>query len=279
MSQLISSPELFLAAFHDSNPGITSRAVSGLAVLQGDRRFTSSYECLANEIPSCEAPRTLLDLACGDGYLLSLFAERERSNLTLIGVDLSQGELDAARRRLGGGATLQLGRAQALPVAAESLDYVVCHMALMLMDEIDEVLAQVHRVMKKGAVFAAIVGARPPPSPIFDAYLALLSQFPRETKLSGMRFGDPRVRTRDGIARLFSKGFEKIVIQELLSQRRYTPSELSVWLEDSYDFHMLKESAQKDFSAKFIPVIESLCASDGKVEYCTRSFLICAVAV
>lgn len=273
-----SNLEQFLAAFHDSNPGITARAFADLAVVKAGRRFASSYECLANEVPETEAPCTLLDLACGDGFLLSLFAARGQSNLSLIGIDLSQGELDAAHHRLGRAATLQQGRAHALPMATASLDHVVCHMALMLMEEIEVVLTEVHRILKKGAVFAAVVGTRPPPSPIFDSYIALLSQYPRKEEFNGIRFGDRRLQTRDGITKLFSNNFEVISVQELLIQRRSSPGELCAWFQDMYDFHMLGEVCQRELNAKFIAATEAQCDSDGKVEYSDLLYLITAAA-
>lgn len=273
MTQKISNPESFLSMFHNKNPGITSRAISDLTVQIDGRRFSSSYECLANEIPEFEGPRTLLDLACGDGYLLSRFAARGQSDLSLMGVDLSEGELCAARLRLGNSATLTQGRAQALPIATASLDYVVSHMALMLMDEIEEVLAQVRRVMKRGGIFAAIVGTRPPQSAVFDAYLELLSQYPRKEQFGGLRFGDSRMRSRDGIIQLLSNGFDSIVVQDVLVRRRYTPGALCAWLEDTYDFHMLDAGAQKEFNSKFIKSIEKRCDNDGKVEYTNFFYL------
>lgn len=279
MTRSSSNPERFLAAFHNLHPGITSRALAGLPVVMAGRSFTSSYECLANEVLETEDPQTLLDLACGDGFLLSSFAVCGQSGLSLVGLDLSQGGLEAARLRLGHGAALQQGRAHSLPIASASLDHVVCHMALMLMDEIEVVLAEVRRVLKKGAAFAAVVGTRPPPSPAFDSYIALLSQFPRKEEFSGIRFGDRRLRTREGITQLFSHGFEAILVQELSAQRRYSPRELAVWFEDTYDFHMLDEDLQRDFNERFIAAIELECGSDGKVEYNDLFYLIIATSI
>lgn len=275
MTQQNASPERFLETFHDSNPGITSRAISNLAVLKAGQLFSSSYECLANEIPETDSSRILLDLACGDGYLLSLFTERKQ--LTLLGVDMSRGELEAASRRLGSAAILQQGKAQSLPFPNASVDYVVSHMALMLMDEVEQVLSEVHRVLKQDGSFAAIVGARPPSSPVFDAYLDLLSQYPRKEGLGGIRFGDRRIRTEVGIKQLFSKDFKNVVVKEALAKRRYTPSELCLWLQDSYDFHMLDVANQKDLNIKFVTSIENHCGSDGKVEFINLLYLITAV--
>jgi ubiquinone/menaquinone biosynthesis C-methylase UbiE len=49
------------------------------------------------------------------------------------GVDMSPGELRAARARLGEAVPLVEARAQALPFADGSFDLVTCHLAFMLM--------------------------------------------------------------------------------------------------------------------------------------------------
>ena len=93
--------ETYLTAFHDANPGVTSRAFEALPVTCGERRFASTCESLISTLPAASAqPLTVLDLACGDGHLLALlYASRPASRLALIGVDLSAGELAAARAR------------------------------------------------------------------------------------------------------------------------------------------------------------------------------------
>ena len=150
MALSLSDSERFLSAFHDADPGGTPRAFAHLPATMAERAFASSYECLLDAIP--DDARSVLDLACGDGYLLSLLAAR-RPDLSLAGVDLSTGELEAAGRRLRGRAVLQQGRAQELPLPDDSVDAVVCHMALMLMDDAPQVLAQVRRVLKAGGYF------------------------------------------------------------------------------------------------------------------------------
>ncbi len=270
--------EQYLAAFHDSNPGITSRAFAGLPVVNAGRRFGSSYECLANEVLETDGPHALLDLACGDGLLLAILAARNQSELSLFGVDLSKGELDAARCLLGNRATLRQGRAHSLPIASASLDHVVCHMALMLMEDVEVVLTEVHRVLKKGAAFSAIVGATPSRSKIFDLYVSALSQYPRKEEFSGIRFGDRRLQTPEGITQLLSNGFEAVAVQDVMIPRRCSPRELCAWFEDTYDFHMLDERCQGELTAGFMAAIEEQCGSDRKVEYNDRLYLISAAA-
>src|SRR5690348_1477406 len=109
----LSEAERFLQEFHRRHPGATS-ALFGRA---GAGAGGSSYDGLADVVPAGSGPITVLDLACGDGFLLEALSARRQPGLHLIGVDMSDAELDAARRRLPArAATLLPGRAQAIPL-------------------------------------------------------------------------------------------------------------------------------------------------------------------
>ena len=109
----LSRAESYLSTFHDANPGATPRAFEALPVRRDGLEFASTYRSLISALPDTEAPLTVLDLACGDGHLLSLLADGSTSPArALIGVDLSAGELGAARSRLGDRAALYCCKAQ-----------------------------------------------------------------------------------------------------------------------------------------------------------------------
>jgi len=273
-----SKPEEFLASFHDSNPGITSRAFAHLAVFKAGERFSSSYECLAQEIERIQDPNSLLDLACGDGYLLSLLERQSHSKLALHGVDLSEGELAAARQRLTTAVALKQDRAHSLSIDTGTYDYVVCHMALMIMENVDVVLDEIHRVLKSGGFFAAIVGARPPASAVLDTLSSVFSQFSRRTEFTAVRFGDNRMRNAAGIADLMAAKFQSIEIQELVVPHYSSPTELCHWFEDTYDYHLLNKDDQAKFKAKFIEQIAVQCDSEGKIQHRDLLYLITARA-
>src|SRR5690349_18071039 len=112
----MSEAERWLKDWHARHPGATSRAVA--------RGKPSSYERLA----ALAAPGDrALDLACGDGMLLDLLLGRGVGEAT--GVDMSAGELAAAKARLGDRASLVDARAQELPFPDGSFDLVTCHLA------------------------------------------------------------------------------------------------------------------------------------------------------
>lgn len=170
----VSETEHFLRSFHARHAGATSAVFAR----------TGSYARLAAAIGSASR---VLDLACGDHPLPGA-----------IGLDLSLDEL--AR---GAGARVQ-GRAQALPFADGAFDGCVCHLAFMLLDDLDQVVRELARVLVPGGVFAALLGGGPVEGAgerdAFHRFLAIGA--PRFLPL---RFGDPRARSEAGWRALFTE--------------------------------------------------------------------------
>lgn len=182
--------EAFLRRFHDTHPGITSRALAR----------AGSYERLAARVP----PGDVLDLACGDGALLRLLGPRA------VGIDLSRRELATAARAASaaspvsaschGHAQVLQARAQELPFADRSFDAATCHLAFMLFDEIEAVVAELARVLRPGAPFLALLGGGPSADGD-DAFHHFARLMPR-----GTGFGDRRASTEAGWRELFAVG-------------------------------------------------------------------------
>ena len=84
---------------------------------------------------------SVLDLACGSGPLLKILSDRNK-NLNLKGVDMCPEELALAKTRLtNSGINLIESKAQNLTTIDDnSIDIVLCHWALTLMDPIAPVL-------------------------------------------------------------------------------------------------------------------------------------------
>lgn len=261
------SPEAFLTEFHDATPGLTSEAFGALPARCRGQWHPSSYAVLAAAVPPSAQATRVLDVACGDGFLLGLLAARQQPACELHGVDLSHGELALARERLGDAAQLRQARAQELPYADGHFDCVLSHMALMLMDDAPQVLAELRRVMKPGGALAAIVGARPPASPVFDAYVQVIQQFPRQARVAAVRFGDARFRSREGLAELLAPGFRDLVIEEVQLALRLTPPAAWHWFLRMYDIHLMdagdREAARSAFMARITPQVEA----DGLLPY------------
>ncbi|MGN6109267.1 MAG: class I SAM-dependent methyltransferase [Kofleriaceae bacterium] len=180
-----STRETILRRFHAERPGITSSALAR----------AGSYHRLAELVPP---GARVLDLACGDGYLLELLAAR---GARPIGVDLSAAELAAARAR-SAAHPLVLARAQALPLATGAVDACVSHFAFMLMDDPEQVVRELARVIAPGGWFAAVLGGGPTAhgDDAFHRYLALTAEIQR----AAPRFGDPRTKSEEGWRELFA---------------------------------------------------------------------------
>ncbi len=140
----------------------------------------------------------VLDLACGDGTLLArvwgLAPHTER-----IGVDLCAEELAMAAER-DPDATLHQDRAQALPLPDDHVDCVLPHMALMLMDDVETVVAELGRVLRPGGRIGVVVGRsiNPELGAVLKAGWQRQAASPAPPKL-----GDPRTRSVEGLHELF----------------------------------------------------------------------------
>jgi SAM-dependent methyltransferase len=91
-------------------------------------------------------PGVALDAACGTGRFAEFLATRGHQ---VIGVDSSPDMLAYARRRVPAG-EFRLGELDRLPLPADSVDVVVCALALVHVPRLEPVLAEFTRVLRPG---------------------------------------------------------------------------------------------------------------------------------
>lgn len=94
------------------------------------------------------APGAALDAACGTGRWAEFLAER---GFTVIGVDESPEMLERAKSKLPS-VEFQMADVRSIPVATESVDLVVCSLALTHLPELDGVMLEFVRVLRPGGV-------------------------------------------------------------------------------------------------------------------------------
>jgi SAM-dependent methyltransferase len=115
---------------------------------------------------------------------------------------MSPDELALAADRLPAGrVALHEGRAQALDAFADaSVDAVLCHWALTLMDPVRPVLGEIARILRPGGRFAALVDGPMDAAPGYAAVHDLIYRHVQDAlpAYGRLELGDPRVRdTRD----------------------------------------------------------------------------------
>lgn len=237
----MSEIEAFLVRVHGAEPGMTSRSFAG----------HGSYRRLVEAIgEDGEVGGPVLDVGCGDGYLLERVAERY-PGAPLVGVDLSEAELALARERLPD-AELHRCRAQSLPLADRSMAAVVSHLALMLMDPVEPVLSEIVRVLRPGGVAALAVASDREPSagvwPLFgaifrevrDAAGAELLAFPRQ------------LVSRDGLAAATAAaGMSDVQVVEYEVDLGGSVDEVWEMVRVTYGMPMLDEGGRAAVEAAF----------------------------
>jgi ubiquinone/menaquinone biosynthesis C-methylase UbiE len=194
-----------LRTVHQEHTGFTEACASSCR----DEAGRNSYEWLAELVPDNESLR-VLDLACGSGPLLKILFDRNK-NLNLKGIDMCPEELALAKTRLiNTGVNLIESKAQNLTAINDnSIDIVLCHWALTLMDPIAPVLDEVRRVLTSEGRFAALVdgpmNAAPGYTEVHDLiYSYVQEEIPSYGKID---LGDSRIRGSESLSNIVYKSF------------------------------------------------------------------------
>ena len=196
-----------LRIVHHKHTGFTEACASSCR----DKAGRNSYEWLAEIVPNNKGLR-VLDLACGSGTLLKILSDRNQ-NLNLKGIDMCPEELKLAKNLLiNSGVNLIESKAQNLrAINDNSIDIVLCHWALTLMDPIAPVLNEVRRVLTSEGRFAALVDGPMNLVPSYkEVHDLIYSYVQKEIPSYGkIDLGDPRIRGTKSLSNLAHKIFPK----------------------------------------------------------------------
>lgn len=241
----MSGAEAFLLEWHARYTGASSRLLR--QGLLDDGR--TGYQLLAAEVPAGASGIAVVDLGCGDGELLAHLVDRVGPDCRLVGVDMSLAELAAASARPElRSCHFVLERAQDLTLPPRMVDFVLSHMALMLMDDVDAVLAGVARVLKRGGVFSALMGMRPL---LTDGWLAFSEAFAEAGPARALDLGDERLRTAPALEELLAGAFEQVRIREPGLDLSGTPDQVWRRMADNYMPALLDDAGREELQARF----------------------------
>jgi ubiquinone/menaquinone biosynthesis C-methylase UbiE len=98
-------------------------------------------------------PLEALDLGCGTGNYLSVQTAAFGDRVRWRGLDASEAMLARARTKVGTQVELVIGRAEALPYADATFDYLTTSFAFHHFEDKPRALDEMRRVMKPGAAF------------------------------------------------------------------------------------------------------------------------------
>ncbi|WP_181013407.1 class I SAM-dependent methyltransferase, partial [Pseudomonas avellanae] len=152
-----------------------------------------------------------------------------------------------------------------MSLASGSIDLVVSHMALMLMDDIEAVLSEVHRVLVPNGRFAAIVGRTFMLGPVNDIFLDIFLPIAK-ADLSLMAMGDRRTRSADGWLNLLRADFGDLRTEDVDVAWSPTPGELWDALIETYDIDRLSVAAQLKLRDALIAETSNLLDREGRLQ-------------
>ena len=233
----------------------------------------SSYDLLTEAMRG--GPEPVLDLACGDGYLVELL----RPNHACIGLDWSEAELSAARRRLGQGSTLVRANAASLPIATATLGTVGSHYSLMLLQPLEGVLADLARVLRPGGLLATVLPARPPedkPNPI-SVFRAAWKEVSAIYPVEIPPIQDDRALQPETLLKLLKGGgFSSISIQSFSATKRMGVSEATQQLLMTYLPDLLPPYGISQLVRKLEDGLATLDGGTGTLTFALHSDLVTA---
>lgn len=171
-------------------------AADDVQVLEAARDAVPSFGCgdplLFAEVKEGEV---VLDLGSGAGYDLLAAAEKVGPTGYVVGVDMTDAMIEAARKNAASAGfkniEVRKGIIENLPVATESVDWVISNCVVNLSPEKDRVFSEIARVLKPGGRFSIsdITADDLPPDVLRDAnaYDGCISgAIPEEEYLAGL---------------------------------------------------------------------------------------------
>ena len=169
----------------------------------------------------------VLDLGSGTGYPALLAAQTVGSSAAVVGIDLAEQMLEAARRKADSlglfNITFRTGDVTTLPFEAASFDAVTSRFCLMFLPEIQKAAAEIARTLKPGGWLSAAVWSVPDKNAYLMIPITVIKQFldlpPPDSSAPGIfRLAKPG----DLAGMLQEAGFVSIAEEEFLAEVRFS---------------------------------------------------------
>lgn len=239
----------FLLEAHRKAPGMTPKTFSNYKTSSGQ----NTYDILSDAYHSSTA-KNILDLACGDGHFTNILSSKFNS-ARITGVDISPDELSVAREKHGSpNVSFELQDATQLSFKENAFDAVFCHLAVMLINPVEKLLSEVHRVLVPGGTFASVVASDAKRSGIAAQFGPLILKFlgNKYPGHSAPTAGDPRTRTETDLDQLLlDSKFRNISIKDYFINVDSDPEAAWQFFSHMYLVMMLSGDDQDEFRLIF----------------------------
>jgi SAM-dependent methyltransferase len=247
-----------LVEAHDLAPAMTPRAFATFRNSSGQ----NSYEVLASVLDKRKGDLHVVDLGCGDGYLIQYLLPRLSRGSRITAVDMVASELARAKAQVRDRRVeFRQVKAQDLALAPGSVDVVLGHLTLMLMRPIEPVLATLKRCLKPGGELAAVIPAPLSPGTCPARIASAIRGFVEE-KFPGsperFRLGDARFESEETLQRLFDSqsGFQQdLWIQDF--EIRIPGDAETIWkfYQDTYLVGALPADARAELKRRLAEIL------------------------
>ncbi|MFK7983489.1 MAG: class I SAM-dependent methyltransferase [Saprospiraceae bacterium] len=238
-----------LLNFHKLNTGVTHEIFKKFKNQHGH----NTYELICNEIKVASTKKIkILDIACGNGVISQYCLDKAKLNLEYIGIDISKHQIELAKSKYGrkniefrveGSGEMSFNNLQ--------FDYVVCHLAFMLLNPVDKTLNQIERVLKNNGYFIAIVNSRKVKDELLRKMMVLVGQFIKSKypDFGIKNGGNSKTYDKDGLESLlkeFATLSKNIEVIELELEGRMTSIEFWEFLSSSYNLFCFPQNYVKE---------------------------------
>ena len=124
-------------------------------VTQNLQYAMETIERAGRDTPEMPHPKTILDLGCSNGFKV-VALKRQYPDAHVYGIDPENDAVNMAQSLVNAeglaNITLQCGVGESLPYPDESFDLITCHTVIEHVYDVEKVVLEIGRVLKKGGV-------------------------------------------------------------------------------------------------------------------------------
>jgi SAM-dependent methyltransferase len=157
-----------------------------------------------------------------------------------------------------------------LHLADASIDFAVSHMAMMLMDDVDDVVSELARVLRPGGTFAVMIGSKSISEGAMSLFATTFDEVYREHRgAAPPPMGDPRAGSGAAMRALLERsGFFEVAHVEEVDLVLDAPRD-EVWdaLSLMYKVALLDAHGKLALRSAFLERAHALVRADGLVPF------------